>query len=95
LNKHLPDKAIDLIDEACARKSTLSEKLKNNDDYKKLEKQLEEIQKSMEKAIQEQDYFIAAELKEKEDEIKQNLKTLRAKNNLPKHLRPDVLSDDI
>lgn len=95
LNKHLPDKAIDLIDEACARKSTLSEKLKNNDDYKKLEKQLEDIQKSMEKAIQEQDYFIAAELKEKEDSIKQNLKTLRTKNNLPKHLRPDVLSDDI
>ncbi|MFZ5341382.1 MAG: hypothetical protein ACOZBL_02225 [Patescibacteria group bacterium] len=51
LNKHLPDKAIDLLDEACARKSTLSEKLKNNDEYKKIETQLENIQKNIEKAI--------------------------------------------
>jgi ATP-dependent Clp protease ATP-binding subunit ClpA len=36
MNRYLPDKAIDLIDEACARKSTLNEKLKNNDEFNKL-----------------------------------------------------------
>jgi ATP-dependent Clp protease ATP-binding subunit ClpA len=37
LNKHLPDKALDLIDEACAKKSTMTGKLENDEDYKKQE----------------------------------------------------------
>jgi ATP-dependent Clp protease ATP-binding subunit ClpA len=31
LNKHLPDKALDIIDEACARKSTMEKKLETDD----------------------------------------------------------------
>jgi len=43
LNKHLPDKALDIIDEACARKSTMQQKLANDDSYKKAEKKIEKI----------------------------------------------------
>jgi ATP-dependent Clp protease ATP-binding subunit ClpA len=57
LDKFLPDKAIDLLDEACARKSTLTSKLKSNDKFVKLEKQLLKIQNSIERAIEKQDYF--------------------------------------
>lgn len=95
LNKHLPDKAIDLLDEACARKSTLSEKLKNNDEYKKIETQLENIQKNIEKAIWNQDYFAAAEYKEKEEKLKEELKKLRNQCVLPKNLRPQIQFEDI
>ncbi|HRU50537.1 MAG TPA: AAA family ATPase, partial [Candidatus Absconditabacterales bacterium] len=43
LNKHLPDKALDIIDEACARKSTMQHKLENDEEYKKIEKKIDKI----------------------------------------------------
>ncbi|MEI7919991.1 MAG: AAA family ATPase [bacterium] len=57
LNKFLPDKALDIIDEACARKSTMNEKLDNDKDYKKFEETLAKIQEKIEQAIEKQDYF--------------------------------------
>lgn len=95
LNKHLPDKAIDLIDEAAARKSTLAEKLQNNDEYVEVEHQVKVIQSKIEKAIENQDYFAAAELKEKEEEYKKKMLSLRSQNTLPKHLRPSIAKEDI
>ncbi len=95
LNKYLPDKAIDLIDEASARRSTLSDILGKNEEYKKLEEQQKKIQEKIEKAIEEQDYFGAAELKEKEDEIKEKMRQLRTQNVLPPHLRETLKREDI
>lgn len=95
LNKHLPDKAIDLIDEAAARKSTLIEKLHNNNEYLSLEKKLDNLHKKIEQAIQVQDYFAAAELKEKEETIKDSMRNIKDHTKLPKHLRPRVHKDDI
>ena len=87
LNKHLPDKALDILDEACARKSTMQEKLEVNDDYQKAEKEIESIQKKITKAIENQDYFTAADLKEKEENLKQKLQSIRNKSTIPTHLR--------
>jgi len=56
LNKQLPDKALDILDEASARKSTMQKKLDNDDEYKKQETKIEKIQKQIEKAIENQDY---------------------------------------
>lgn len=95
LNKHLPDKAIDIIDEASARKSTMNEKLEKNNEYQKQEEKLIAVQEKIEKAIEKQDYFQAAELKEQEEKIKAHMKTLRMKNTLPEHLRPTVDLADI
>ena len=95
LNKHLPDKAIDIIDEASARKSTMNEKLEKNNDYQKQEEKLLLIQAKIEKAIEKQDYFQAAELKEQEEKIKVAMKSLRLKNTLPEHLRSVVTLEDI
>lgn len=95
MNKHLPDKAIDLIDEACARVSTLSQKLDANTEYTSLENKIEKMKVQIEKAIERQDYFKAAELKDKEEEMKKKLKTVRSQNSLPKHLRPQVDSIEV
>ena len=95
LNKYLPDKAIDLIDEASARRSTLSDILGKDEEYKKLEEQQKKIQEKIEKTIEEQDYFGAAELKEKEDEIKEKMRQLRTQNMLPPHLREILKREDI
>lgn len=92
MNKHLPDKAIDLIDEACARVSTLSQKLENNSDYSKLEKKIEKLQERIQTSIEKQDYFKAAELKDKEEEMKKQLSEMRSQHTLPDHLRPKVES---
>ncbi len=95
LNKQLPDKAIDLIDEACARQSTLWQKLQNNDEYKKVEKDLEKLQKKIQASILNQDYFKAAELKEEEERLKQEIRHIRSQNTLPRHLRSNVSKEDI
>lgn len=95
LNKQLPDKAIDIIDEAAARKSTINEKLENDEDYIKYETDLQIIHEKLEKAIEKQDYFSAAELKEEEESIKKLMKTVRTKKNLPAHLRPEINKNDI
>jgi len=95
MNKFLPDKALDIIDEACARKSTMNQKLDNDKDYKKYEETLTKIQKKIEEAIEKQDYFGAAELKAKEEEAKVEMTKIRTNKNIPINLRPIIDKDDI
>jgi ATP-dependent Clp protease ATP-binding subunit ClpC len=95
MNKHLPDKAIDLMDEAAARASTLHDKLTDNREYEAVEEDIAKIKKKIEKAIAKQDYFAAAGFKEKEEVLKQKLIALRSVNALPRHLRPIVKKDNI
>ncbi len=95
LNKYLPDKAIDIIDEACARKSTIGQKLENDEEYVKAQKKVEDIQNKIEEAIEKQDYFLAAELKEKEEEIKINMQKIRTTKIIPTHLRSIIYPTDI
>lgn len=95
LNKHLPDKAFDILDEACARKSSMNQKLENDEEYHAFEKKLEGLHEKLEKAIEKQDYFLAAELKEEEESIKNQMKSIRSQNLLPKHLRQEITITDI
>jgi ATP-dependent Clp protease ATP-binding subunit ClpC len=95
LNKYLPDKALDIIDEACARKSTMEKKLEIDDRYKKVEKKINKIKDQIEKAIENQDYFQAAELKEQEEKAKNEIFKIRSKKNVPTHLRPTINKEDI
>jgi ATP-dependent Clp protease ATP-binding subunit ClpC len=95
LDKFLPDKAIDLVDEACSRKSSKSvskEKLKQID---KLNKKIENIEKKIEKAVQEQNYFTAADLKEEIGEIKSKIHALQSSSDIPKELRENITEEDI
>ncbi|UMZ75343.1 ATP-dependent Clp protease ATP-binding subunit [Natranaerofaba carboxydovora] len=74
-DRYLPDKAIDLIDEAAA-----SVRLKTNTtppDLKKMEDRLEEIQTEKEAAIKSQDFEQAAELRDKEQKAKEKLEELK------------------
>ena len=95
LNKQLPDKALDILDEASARKSTMQHKLDNDERYKKQEARIEDIQKEIEKAIENQDYFSAAELKEEEQALKKELQKIRSNKNIPTHLRSVIQPEDI
>ena len=68
-DRFLPDKAIDLIDEAASRA-----KLKTYtepDNLKSLEEKIEEIQKDKEEAVRTQKFEKAASLRDKEKELKE------------------------
>ncbi len=95
LNKHLPDKALDIIDEACARKSTLTVKLEQDDQYKLVESEVHALDEKIEASIDSQNYFKAAELKEKQESLKKQMHQMRNKKSLPLHLRVKVQVSDI
>ncbi len=95
MNKHFPDKAIDIIDEASARASTFTTHAEQDENYKSLNKEIEDIQNNIQAAIVDQDYFLAAELKLKQKDLKDKIRTVRSSKALPLHLRPVVDIDDI
>ena len=70
-DRFLPDKAIDLMDEACAR---LRIKLyKKSAPARELQEQLEYLQMEKEEAVEQQDYEKAAELRDNEAELQTQL----------------------
>ena len=71
-DRFLPDKAIDLIDEAGSRVRLLNSKLPPA--AKELDKQLREVQKEKETAVREQDFTKAGELREKEVELREQIR---------------------
>jgi hypothetical protein len=70
-------------------------KLENDEDFTKAQKQIEDMQTKIEEAIEKQDYFLAAELKEKEEKIKLNMQKIRTTKAIPTHLRPIITPTDI
>lgn len=70
-DRYLPDKAIDLIDEAAAR--VRLKVFTPPEDMKKLEDRLAEIEKEKEEAIRSQEFEKAAKLRDEEKELKQKL----------------------
>ena len=77
-DRFLPDKAIDLIDEAGSRVRLLNSKLPPA--AKEVDKQLRDVQKQKEEAVREQDFTKAGELREKEVELRDQIRTLLQNN---------------
>ena len=73
-DRFLPDKAIDLIDEAGSRVRLMNSKLPPA--AKEIDKQLREIQKEKEDAVREQDFTKAGELRDKEVELRDQIRTI-------------------
>jgi ATP-dependent Clp protease ATP-binding subunit ClpC len=66
-DRHLPDKAIDLIDEAGSRK--VMQRMKTPADYKELEDEITRVRREKENAIENQKFEQAAKLRDKEREL--------------------------
>jgi ATP-dependent Clp protease ATP-binding subunit ClpC len=73
-DRFLPDKAIDLIDEAGSRVRLLNSKLPPA--AKEIDKQLREVQKQKEDAVREQDYTKAGELRDREVELRDQIRSI-------------------
>jgi ATP-dependent Clp protease ATP-binding subunit ClpC len=91
-DRYLPDKAIDLIDEACSLK-----RLSVNTDrtqYKKLQTKLSALVKKKEQAVSSQDYEHAAQLRNKELELQKQIEELKTEKT-PRSKRKKVTAEDI
>ncbi len=75
-DRFLPDKAIDLVDEAASKKrlSTLTAP----NDVKDLEKQLADLAKEKEAAVTTQDFEKAAQIRDKENKLKESINTQKS-----------------
>jgi ATP-dependent Clp protease ATP-binding subunit ClpC len=74
-DRFLPDKAIDLIDEAASRVRTY--KAFQPAAVKTASLRLQEVQRAAEKALAEQDFAEAAQLRDREQELRQSIEQLR------------------
>ncbi len=88
-DRFLPDKAIDLIDEAGSRVRLLNSKLPPA--AKEVDKELRSVQKEKEDAVRDQDFTKAGELREKEVELREQIRSLLQANK--DEAKSDTTSD--
>ena len=95
-NRKFPDKAIDILDEVCARtvllKSTTESKVE------KLKQELKLINKSKKEAIVKEDFDMATEFKLKQNKIETKINKIYLKNNnnsIPKEITKQMVMDVI
>ena len=76
-DRYLPDKAIDLIDEASSKVRLKSYTIPN--DVKELEEQVEKVRREKESAVQEQQFEHAAKLRDDQSKLETQLKETKDK----------------
>ncbi len=92
-DRYLPDKAIDLIDEAASR--VRMDNLTAPPDLKELEEKAEKLAKSKEEAIQSQNFEQAARIRDEEKQVNDELESRRAQWNNSSSVNGSVGEQDI
>ncbi len=93
-DRHLPDKAIDLIDEAASRVRLRTASAPP--ELKEAQREFDRVTKEKEAAINDQDYEVAANLRDAEAQAKDNMESLRAAWNTSRQAEAtDVTEEDI
>lgn len=91
--RFLPDKAIDVLDEAAAGKSLLQQY--DTPDVKKLETQLEQLTIKQQAAVKAQKYHDALKFKQQQQELKETIDTMREQADGDKRTPMSIDADDI
>ena len=73
-DRFLPDKAVDLVDEAGSRVRLMNSKLPAA--AKEVDKQLRQVQKQKEDAVRQQDFTKAGELRDREVELREQIRSI-------------------
>lgn len=92
-DRFLPDKAIDLIDEACSAKSMTY--VHGEDEIKTLKLEAEKIQKNIADFVTSQQYHKANKAKEQLIEIEDKIREKRKKITIPRDKRHTIHTADI
>ena len=91
-DRYLPDKAIDLIDEAASRARLKA--FTAPDDLKKLEEQIEKLAKEKENAIRLQEFEKAAAIRDKEHKLKAEYESMKDDWYQKNQTRTDTVTED-
>ncbi len=89
--RYLPDKAIDVLDEASAGKSL--QQSTAQPELKKAEEKLEQLLQKQQQAVREQKYHLALKLKQEQQTQKEKIESLR-KNEDGDHRTPVQITED-
>jgi len=93
-DRFLPDKAVDLIDEAASRVMLRSSEAPP--ELVEISKQLEELKKEKDRAIETQEYEMAAQLRDREESLKLQYEAVsKTLEGLPRESFPEVNSEVI
>ena len=93
-DRFLPDKAIDIIDEACSKVRIQTSTLPP--EGKELEKELKEIIKQKEEAIRNQEFETASNLRDDEADLKERIRELSDKwHNENEANKPTVMAEQV
>ena len=90
-NRKFPDKAIDILDEVCAK--TIFDKSSREEKIDLLEKELKELIKQKKNYIINEEYEKARELKTKQNKIETKINKLRLRYN--KEIRSNVITKEM
>jgi ATP-dependent Clp protease ATP-binding subunit ClpC len=92
-DRFLPDKAIDLIDEACSLKSMWYNF--NEDKIIKIKKEISELNKKVEDSVIKQMYEEASKFKERKSQLEEEIVQIKKKFSIPKSKRSNIRPEDI
>ncbi|MBI2636239.1 ATP-dependent Clp protease ATP-binding subunit [Candidatus Peregrinibacteria bacterium] len=92
--RYLPDKAIDVLDEAAAGKS-LQHVGAAQPEIRKLEERLESLVGKQQQAVKEQKYHVALKMKQEQQELKEKLDRLRSNQDGDRRTPIQITEDDI
>ena len=91
-DRFLPDKAIDLVDEASSLKSMRIKP--ENKDIKQFQRRLKKIVKQKEEAVSQQNYELAASLRQEELQIMDKMDEVK-RVKIPREMRGTISSEDV
>lgn len=92
-DRFLPDKAIDLMDEAAAKVRLKTVNIPTN--ISQLEQKIQDLKKAKEKAINNQDYELAATIRDQEIQVKEELATAKTAWETQNNAQIAVTEEDI
>lgn len=92
-DRFLPDKAIDLMDEAAAKVRLKTVNIPTN--ISQLEQKIQDLKKAKKKAIDNQDYELAATIRDQEIQIKEELATAKTAWETQNNAQIAVTEEDI
>ncbi|TSC57623.1 MAG: ATP-dependent Clp protease ATP-binding subunit ClpC [Candidatus Peregrinibacteria bacterium Greene0416_19] len=91
--RYLPDKAIDVLDEASAGKSL--QHASTAPEVKKTEEKLEQLLRKQQEAVKEQKYHLALRLKQEQQSLKDKLDQLKSAEDGDRRTPVQINADDI
>ncbi len=92
-DRFLPDKAIDLIDEACSLKSMQYNF--NEDEINESRAEISELNKQIENTVIKQNYELASELKALKAQLEEKVAKIKKKFSIPRSKRGHIKIEDI